>query len=158
VLVSDTLPLGVPLVTNTPSSGTTVSRSGNQLLWNIGTLNTNAGATLTLTVQAVSGVILYNTAIVSANTPDPNPSDDFASYTISSGVIPPPQLSGAATASGGKFVFSVISGPNQTNVIQSSTNLISWLSIYTNVGPFTFTNTIVPGYPVQFYRDLILGP
>jgi uncharacterized repeat protein (TIGR01451 family) len=157
VLVSDTLPLGVPLVSSTNTLGS-VNRSGNQLLWNIGTLNTNAGATLTLTVQAVSGVNLYNTAIVSANTPDPNPSDDFASYTISSGVIPPPQFSGAATASGGKFVFSVISGPNQTNVIQSSTNLISWLSIYTNVGPFTFTNTIVPGYPVQFYRDLILGP
>jgi uncharacterized repeat protein (TIGR01451 family) len=158
VLVSDTFPLGAPLVSSNVPPGTTLSRSGNQLLWNIGTLNTNAGATLTLTVQAVSGVNLYNTAIVSANTPDPNPSDDFASYTISSGVIPPPQFSGAATASGGKFVFSVISGPNQTNVIQSSTNLISWLSIYTNVGPFTFTNTIVPGYPVQFYRDLILGP
>jgi hypothetical protein len=52
----------------------------------------------------------------------------------------------------------VTSGSGQTNVVQSSTNLINWVPVFTNVGPFTFTNTILPGYPVQFYRDLILGP
>jgi uncharacterized repeat protein (TIGR01451 family) len=158
VLVSDTLPLGATFVSATPTLGS-VSRGGESLTWNIGTLNTNAGAQLTVTVQPDSaGSNFVNTAIVSAATPDPNPGDDFASYTLNAGVIPPPQLSGAATASGGTFVFSITSGANQTNVVQSSTNLINWIPVYTNVGPFTFTNTIVPGHPVQFFRDLILGP
>ena len=60
--------------------------------------------------------------------------------------------------SGGQFLFSITSGVNQTNEIQWSTNLVNWYPIYTNVGPFTFTNTIAPGHPVQFYRDFILGP
>jgi uncharacterized repeat protein (TIGR01451 family) len=158
VLVADTLPLGVVLVSTNASPGTTVSHNGNQLSWNIGTLNTNAGASLTLTVQPSAGGSLVNSAIVNADTPDPNSDDNFATYTINSIYVSPPQLSGPATVTGGKFVFSVVSLPNQTNVLQSSTNLISWLPVYTNVGPFNYTNTIVPAYPHLFYRDLILGP
>jgi uncharacterized repeat protein (TIGR01451 family) len=158
VLVSDTLPLGAPLISSNVPPGTTISRSGNQLFWHIGTLNTNAGAQLTLTVQAVSGGSLVNSAIVSADTADPNPGDNFDSYTINAGIVPPPQFSSAVALSGGKFQFSVASQPNQTNEIQWSTNLVNWFPLYTNVGPFSFTNTIAPGYPVQFYRDLILGP
>ena len=61
VLVLDTLPLGVPLVASNVPPGTTISRDGNQLAWNIGTLNTNAGAQLTLTIQAVSAEALSTT-------------------------------------------------------------------------------------------------
>ena len=158
VVVSDTLPLGLPLVSSNATPGTTVSRSGNHLTWNIGTLNPNAGAQLTLTVQPVSNGNFVNSAIVSAATPDPNPSDVFATATITAGVVGPPQFTGSFVVGNRAFQFSVASGANQTNVIQASTNLLTWVPIYTNVGPFTFTNTILPGQPVQFYRDFILGP
>jgi len=157
VLVSENLPLGVTYVSATPTLGL-VNRNGTSLTWSVGTLNTNAGALLTVTVQPDSADNFTSYAIVNASTPDPNPSEDFASATISAIVIPPPQLSGVATASGGKFLFSITSGLNQTNVVQWSTNLVNWYPIYTNVGSFTFTNTILPGYPFRFYRDLILSP
>ena len=50
VLVSDNLPFGVTFVSATPTLGS-VTRAGASLGWNIGTLNTNAGAQLTVTVQ-----------------------------------------------------------------------------------------------------------
>jgi uncharacterized delta-60 repeat protein len=65
---------------------------------------------------------------------------------------------GSLVISNGTVQFTVTSGQTQTNVIQASTNLINWIPIYTNVGSFTFTNTIDPNYPFRFYRDLILGP
>jgi hypothetical protein len=100
-----------------------------------------------------------NSAFVTANTPDPNPDDASAQATLNAIIITPPQFSGTPAVSGSNFVFSVTNSvAGQTNVLQSSTNLVNWLSIYTNVGSFTFTNAIDPHYPSRFYRDLILGP
>src|ERR1035437_6282490 len=65
---------------------------------------------------------------------------------------------GSLVIPNGTVQFTVTSGQTQTNVIQASTNLINWIPIYTNVGSFTFTNTIDPNYPFRFYRVLILGP
>ncbi len=158
VLVSETLPLGVTLISATPTIGST-NRSGTSLTWNVGNLNTNAGGQLTVTVQPGSAGSFTSTAIVNANTPDPNPDDDFASATINAGTTPPPQLSGTATAAGGKFLFSITSAAGQTNIIETTTNLAvgPWVPIFTNIGPFTFTNSIVPGHPDVFFRDRI-GP
>ena len=168
--VSDNLPDNVTFVSVTNTLGN-ANNSATVVSWdNIGTLvtnadgtiiavlATNAGAQLTLTVTPNSPGSFVNSAIVSAVTLDPNPDDDSATCTVIVTGGGPPLLSGTPTVSGGKFVFSVLSGAGQTNVIQSSTNLVDWLPIYTNVGPFTFTNTIVPGYPDEFFRDLILGP
>ena len=54
------------------------------------------------------------------------------------------------------FKLSIASQPGQTNVIQWSTNLVNWFPLYTNIGSFTFTNS-VPGIPYRFYRGRI-GP
>lgn len=156
VIVSDTLPGGLPVISTDATQGT-INRSGTLLTWNVGTLNTNAGAQLTITVQPTSSGDYFNSAIVNGNTPDPNPDDDFASATITAAITTPPAL-GTITATNGSFYFSVTSAANQTNVIQSSTNLINWISIYTNVGPFSFTNAVDPAYPALFFRDVITGP
>jgi uncharacterized repeat protein (TIGR01451 family) len=158
VVVSDTLPSGVQLLSSNASPGTTVSRGGNQVTWNIGTLATNAGAQLTLTVQPGSSGSLVNSAIVSAATPDFNPDENSAQAALNAIVLAPPVLAGPVVATNGTFQFSIVSGPGQTNVIQSSTNLVNWVPIYTNVGSFTFTNAVDPNNPSRFYRDLILGP
>src|SRR5882724_1241564 len=154
--VSDTLPSGVTFVSATPTNG--VARAGTLLEWNIGTLNTNAGAQLTLTVQPNSNGSFINSAIVSASaaTPDPNPADDTASATINAAVPTPPQLSATFVITNGLFQFAITSDAGKTNIIQASTILVDWIPIYTNVGSFIFTDPKATNYPDRFYRDLIL--
>ena len=157
VMVSDTLPSGVTFVSATPTLGS-ATHAGTSLAWNIGTLNTNAGAQLTVTVQPNSTGSFINSAFVSATTPDPNADDDSATATINAGATVPPQLSGTLAIANGTFQFSITSAANQTNVIQASTNLVNWIPIYTNVGSFIFTDPKATNYPDRFYRDLIIGP
>lgn len=156
VLVSDTLPAGLPLISSAPTQGA-VNHVGTQLIWNVGTLVTNTGAQLTLTVQPTANGSYENDAIVSASTPDLNPSEDFASATITVGTIGAPLLTGSVV-SGGLFRFSVSSGVNQTNIIEATTNLAAgpWIPVYTNVGTFTYTNFYGTNFPDAFFRDLIL--
>lgn len=158
VQVSDTLPSGVGYLSSTGTVGT-VTHVGSSIFWNLGTLNTNAGGQLTVTVQLnIAGSNIVNAAFVTASTPDANSGDDIASATLNAVYVTPPALAGPAMVSGSNFLFSVTSGAGQTNILQWSTNLVNWYPLYTNVGPFNFTNAILPGYPVRFYRDFILGP
>jgi hypothetical protein len=54
------------------------------------------------------------------------------------------------TYSGGLFQVSVTGAPNLTHIIEASTNLIDWVSLQTNRGPFTFLDP--GGFPSRFYR------
>lgn len=67
---------------------------------------------------------------------------------------PPIWLASVASANAGAFQLHLSTGANRECVIQMSTNLTSWTSIYTNLtsanGTFDFTNTI--GSPRQFFR------
>lgn len=67
---------------------------------------------------------------------------------------PPIWLASVASANAGAFQLHLSTGANRECVIQMSTNLTSWTSIYTNLtsanGTFDFTNTI--GLPRQFFR------
>jgi uncharacterized repeat protein (TIGR01451 family) len=149
VLVSDTLPLGVTLVSVTNSQG-----SMNGLNWNVGSLESGAGAKLALTVQPITTGNLLNYATATAVTPDANTGDNTASVTINVQVPTPPQLSSAYVGADGSFRFSVTGTPGVTNVIQASTNLVNWVNIYTNVSPFNYTNMNTGSYPQQFYRAI----
>jgi uncharacterized repeat protein (TIGR01451 family) len=160
VFVSDNLPLGVTNISATPTLGSVI-RGATSLAWNIGTLNTNAGAQLTVTVQPASAGLFTSYAIVNANTPDPNPDDDSASATINAGTIAPPQLTNTLVNINGTFQLTVNGQSGQEYIVQASTNLINWVSIYTNpppfVSPFTFTDSNATNYLDRFYR-VITGP
>ncbi len=55
------------------------------------------------------------------------------------------------------FLVTVLRETNLTYIIQASTNLNSstnWVSIFTNVAPFTLTNTAATNYPQRFFRAL----
>jgi len=118
----------------------------------IGTLATNAGAQLTLTVTPNSIGSFTNSARVSASTPDPNPDDDTASAAVAVAVPAPPHIGGGAvTAGGGQFQLS-ITGSALPTVIEASTNLINWVPVFTNNPPFIFTDLINSPYPDRFYR------
>lgn len=153
VVVSDSLPVGFTLLTNSPTLGS-VTNSGTTVSWNVATsLVVNAGAQLTLTLQAPNfPEQSENSAYFTANTPSQNPADGSA-YVLVNVVTPaPPVLGSAATSSGGFFQLTV-SG-NEPVIIQSSTNLVNWVNIATNVAPFTFTDTNNGGIKARFYRAL----
>ncbi|MGH7951353.1 MAG: protease pro-enzyme activation domain-containing protein [Limisphaerales bacterium] len=154
IVVSDTLPAGVTVVSTAATQGS-VSRGGfnlNNLNWNVGSLSTSAGAQLTLTVQPGNVGPILNYAISKPATPDPNPADDYASVQVTVGVPTPPELTGNFVGANGTFQFTLSGGDGQNEIIEASTNLVNWTPVYTNVSPFTFTDSYAPNYPVRFYR------
>ena len=70
VVVADTLPTGVIVITTNASAGT-VNRLGTALTWTLGNLTNTAGGQLTITIQPQTSGSFLNTATVSANTPTP---------------------------------------------------------------------------------------
>ena len=160
VLVLDTLPSGVTLVSSNSTMGS-VSRNGSDVIWNIGTLATNAGAQLTLTMRSASVGTIVNSAIVQATTPDPDSDNNSASVAVNIGNLSPPQLSGSFAAGNHQFQFSINDPSQEAYVIQASTNLVTgpWVPIYTNPAPVTvlttFTDSSATNYPYRFYRVLL---
>ncbi len=161
VYVTDTFPVpvaAVTLVSTVPSAGVTIV--GDTLTWTVGTLAVNAGASLVLNFNVGSSALgLYtNSVVVHAATSDPNPDDNAAAATLLvSSVVTPPQLTSAFVPGTGSFQLSVSGSPGQFAVIQASTNLVSWIPVYTNVVPFTFTNQDSTSFPMRFYRAVV-GP
>jgi uncharacterized repeat protein (TIGR01451 family) len=166
VYVSDTLPLapGVTFASSATSiPGSTVSIVGQTLTWTIGTLTNSpggpmiTGGTLTLIFQANDTGIYTNAATVSSlATPDPNPDDDSVMVIATVAVSTPPAIVPhlAATGSHG-FQLSITNDGGASIIIQASTNLISWVPIFTNISPFTFTNLDSTNYQQRFYRALV---
>jgi uncharacterized repeat protein (TIGR01451 family) len=156
-IVADTLPTGFTLLATNSSPGTSVIRSGSLVTWNVGTLAVGGGAQLVLTVEAALGVNLENTAVASANTPDPNPNDNTISIPVNVTPLITPQLSGSSIGANGAFIMTVSGSPVQT-IIQASTNLVTWVPVFTNLSPFTspfiYTNSTATNYPYRFYRAL----
>jgi hypothetical protein len=139
----------------------TLVQNGTTFSWNVGTLAYGIGGNLTLTVKAGAAGTYTDSASVQANTPDANPDDDTAFATVVVGTVAPPSLSSIGVGTGHKFQMNITSLANQTNLVQASTNLSNpngWVPVWTNVGPFTFSDAQSTNYPTRFYRDVITGP
>lgn len=52
------------------------------------------------------------------------------------------------------FQFSIVGISNLNYTIQASTDLVNWVSLQTNVSPFTFSITNGRSYPQRFYRSV----
>jgi uncharacterized repeat protein (TIGR01451 family) len=133
VLVSDTLPSGITLVSSNITTGT-VNRNGTLVTWNVGALTNGAGAQLLLAVRSSSVGTILNSAVVRANTPDANSDDDSASAAanIVSSLSPPVVAGASVSGSGGAFHLT-ISGPTTSSVIiQATTNLVNpnWVNVF----------------------------
>ena len=152
-IVSDTLPSGGILIATNKTQGS-VTRNGSQVIWNVTNLLSGAGAQLTLTVQLNSGgSAVENTAIASADTPDPNSNDNSVSVFVNA-VVPAPAVLSGASVSNHVFRLTVTGTPGINYTVQASTNLVNWLSIYTNNSPFIFTDPYASNYPTRFYRTV----
>jgi uncharacterized repeat protein (TIGR01451 family) len=156
VLVSDTLPPGVTLVSSNFTAG-----SLNGTRWSVGSLAINQGATLKLTVLPGSSGRFTNSATVNASTPDPNPDDVSKSLTVTVANGAGPRLTNTVAHANGTFQFTVNGQSGQEYIVQASTNLLNWVPVYTNpspfVSPFTFIDSNTAPYPDRFYR-VITGP
>ena len=67
---------------------------------------------------------------------------------------PVPAFSLTATTVEGQLELSV-SGPSAPAIVQASTNMVNWVSVFTNTLPFTFTDSAVTTFPSRFYRARI---
>jgi len=159
VVVLDTLPSSITLVSSNSSPQFPVSRNGTQVSWNIGTLTNNAGAQLTLTLHANSAGTFINSANVGANISDGNSDNNSASVAVNAvASFTPPQFSSIAASNNGTFSLTILSPTTANVIVQASTNLFNWVNIYTNTPPFTFTDLQATNYPSgRFYRALF-GP
>ena len=78
------------------------------------------------------------------------------SFTISSSNPAAPQLQ-ALSRSASQFIFRLQGDTNVSYVVQTSSNLTTWVSVSTNTlptGMLNFTNPIPPGSSQQFWRAL----
>ncbi len=150
----------------TPSNGIT---TGGTSVAIAGTGFTN-GATVFFGDAAATSVTVVSATNITASTPQaatPGAVDvtivnpDFEPVVLTNGFtyeapvfLSSPQQSGTL---GGTFMVFVggtgISG--YSFVIQSSTDLVNWVSLQTNSSPFTFTDTNAASYPRRFYRAVL---
>jgi hypothetical protein len=175
LFVADTPPQapGVTLVSSNTTLGS-ITSFGGTLVWNVttnnvttnylGALNTNclavnAGGTLTLTFQANSTGVYTNSAAVSAATTDPNPDDASVMVIATVANTPAPGIVPRFAVGGGKsFQLSITNDAGDNIVISASTNLITWVPVFTNIAPFTFTNFDTTNYHSRFYRAMVQQP
>jgi hypothetical protein len=78
------------------------------------------------------------------------------SFTISSGQPAAPQLQ-VLSGAGGQLVFQLSGDTNVAYVVQTSTDLMTWIPVSTNTlpgGTLILTNPIVPGPFQEFWRAL----
>lgn len=75
---------------------------------------------------------------------------------LQNALSPPIKLTVIPTASGAPFQLQLSGGPNRTCVIQVSTNLTSWVPVFTNTtstnGVFDFTDSASTNWAQSFYR------
>jgi uncharacterized repeat protein (TIGR01451 family) len=88
VQLTDTLPSGVTLASATPNQGS-CNHNGATVTCNIGTLASGATTTVNIAVTVTGVGTITNSASVSSNTTDPNPSNNTASEGISSSYAQP---------------------------------------------------------------------
>jgi hypothetical protein len=54
----------------------------------------------------------------------------------------------------GTNIEVTVASPAYNTIVQASTNMVTWVNVYTNMAPFTFTNCILQ-FPHRFYRAAI---
>jgi len=107
-----------------------------------------------------NAIVLTNTATVSANAFEAGYINSVAASGLFT-ILPPIFFTAPGAFSNGVFQLQLSATPNQNYVLQSSTNLMQWISISTSTPsatPFYLTDTNAANFPNRFYRVLLLQP
>jgi M6 family metalloprotease-like protein len=76
---------------------------------------------------------------------------DQVSFVPAGGVLPPTLVS-PTNLPGGSFKFEVTGSPGATYVVLGSTDLKTWIPLFTNTAPFKFTDSLAGQFPRRVYR------
>jgi uncharacterized repeat protein (TIGR01451 family) len=160
VFVTNGLSAGVNFVSASLSQGAIASSAGGLVVWNVGALAANGGASgIIITAPALAGSAV-STVTVSANESDLNAANNSAQTTAT--VISPAPIHLSGLVTNRQFQLTVTAEPNLPYSIQASTNLTTWLSLVTTNanagGTIKYTDTTAPGYQYRYYRAVRLLP
>ena len=104
-----------------------------------------------------NAIILTNTATVSANAFETGFNNSVAASGLFT-ILPPIMFTSSGSFSNGVFQFQLSGSPNQSYVLQSSTNLTQWFPISTSTpsaSPFNLSDPNATNFQKQFYRVLL---
>jgi hypothetical protein len=111
------------------------------------------GKTNTTTISGLAdGAVYYFAAVSCDGLGDDSPFSNEVVYSVPSAAAKLATLPESAS----RFSFSVSGVSGYQYVVQSSTNLVNWVSVQTNTSPFIFTNTSTAGSSESFYRTFYL--
>ena len=119
VTIADQLPAGVSFVSAVPAQGTCAAPAAGSVSCNLGELTVGDSVIVTVTLGVpddYTGADITDTATVGSTTTDPNPDNDTASYTRSSGSLADLQVTKTAApdqAVAGQTVTWTVSVTNQ---------------------------------------------
>lgn len=65
-----------------------------------------------------------------------------------------PTLTVDSASTNGQFQFDILGVTGLRYSVETSSNLIDWMPLQTNVSPFTFVDTNSTALPQRFYRSL----
>lgn len=153
VVIADTLPASVSLISASIASGTT-DLTGNVLNCRLPSLAAGTSASAFIRVQANSSGSITNMATVSADTADLYSVDNIATVVSTVSQAADAHLAGAyLNGTGYRLVLTGQTG--EPYIVQFSTDLTSWTSISTNMpvsGTFTITDNAATGSKTRYYR------
>jgi uncharacterized repeat protein (TIGR01451 family) len=137
VVLTDTLPAGVALASASPNQGSCTGTA--TITCNLGTINANASATVTIVVTPSAPGTLNNTASVTANEVEPNPTDNTASAVTTVIIGPVIGLSTTILNFPSQPVGST-SSPQSVTVSNTGSSALNISSVVVT-GDFAQTNT-----------------
>jgi hypothetical protein len=71
---------------------------------------------------------------------------------VPAAAVQPPTLVSPRYLPGGSFACEVTGSPGATYIVQGSTELQTWMPLFTNTAPFTFTDPLAGQFPTRVYR------
>jgi uncharacterized repeat protein (TIGR01451 family) len=152
IVIANTLPVGVNLISGSISTGTT-DITGSVLNLRLPSLASGSSASAFIRVQALSAGTATNSATVSADIADLYPADNSASFISTITQTADAKLDG--TYLGSNTFKLVLTGQNgEPYIVQYSEDLTNWVSISTNT-PVNGTATINDNAAVstpRYYR------
>jgi uncharacterized repeat protein (TIGR01451 family) len=151
IVVADTLPPGLQIVSTTSSQGA-ASLSSNLLTCNLGSLNVNGTATVTIVGVPIIGGTFLNSAGVSGAVSDANLVNN-SGFTSTLVTVPiAASLHGVIRTN--QFQLSIIAQPGMSYDVQSSTDLKTWSSLGVYAAPPNGVITVLDplGTTSRFYR------
>jgi uncharacterized repeat protein (TIGR01451 family) len=160
VVVTDTLPEGFAVVSNTLSQGS-ISIAGGAVTWSAGVVAPNGTAQMMLKVVPSIAGFFANTATVSGAFTDLNSANNSAQVTTLVSTPGSAHLTGAF--SNGVFQLTISGQPGASYDVQASSNLSSaWQSLGVKVippgGVLVVSDPNSPGLQTRYYRTALQSP